>query len=222
MRMVFISLLAALLSATPAAAGKLEFSGKVRVIDGDTIDVGRARVRLHGIDAPEQDQTCTAADGRDWPCGRWVTQKVRATLEGRNATCQPRDIDRYGRTVARCLVDGQDLGAYLVRSGLAFAYVKYSTDYVGDEKSSRRAGKGLHASQLQDPAAFRRAKQPGAPAQASTGCLIKGNISSKGVRIYHSPGQRDYDQTRIQASKGERWFCSAAEARDAGWRAAKR
>jgi endonuclease YncB( thermonuclease family) len=222
MRMILISLLATLLSAFPAASGQLEFSGKVRVIDGDTIDVGRVRVRLHGIDAPEQDQTCTAADGRDWPCGRWVTREVRTTLEGRNANCQPKDIDRYGRTVARCLVDGQDIGAYLVQSGLAFAYVKYSTDYVGNEIASRHAGMGLHASRFQDPAAFRRAKQQSAPRQASTGCLIKGNISSNGQRIYHSPGQRDYDQTRIQTGKGERWFCSAAEARDAGWRAAKR
>ncbi|WDR07570.1 hypothetical protein PSQ90_14990 [Devosia rhodophyticola] len=49
-------------------------------------------------------------------------------------------------------------------------------------------------------------------------CNIKGNVSTRGERIYHVPGQRYYNQTRISASHGERWFCSEAEARAAGWR----
>jgi hypothetical protein len=52
-------------------------------------------------------------------------------------------------------------------------------------------------------------------------CLIKGNISDKGERIYHVPGGRYYDATVIELSKGERWFCSEAEARAAGWRKSK-
>jgi len=52
-------------------------------------------------------------------------------------------------------------------------------------------------------------------------CLIKGNISSSG-RIYHLPGSDSYDETRVDESKGERWFCTEAEARAAGWRPAGR
>jgi len=52
----------------------------------------------------------------------------------------------------------------------------------------------------------------------SDACNIKGNVSTQGERIYHVPGQRYYDQTRISAAHGERWFCSEAEARAAGWR----
>jgi hypothetical protein len=59
-----------------------------------------------------------------------------------------------------------------------------------------------------------------APAQAQE-CNIKGNVNTKGERIYHVPGQRYYDDTVIQSSHGERWFCSEAEARAAGWRKAK-
>ncbi len=58
------------------------------------------------------------------------------------------------------------------------------------------------------------------PALAET-CNIKGNVSTQGERIYHVPGQRYYDDTRISASHGERWFCSEAEARAAGWRRSK-
>jgi len=53
------------------------------------------------------------------------------------------------------------------------------------------------------------------------GCMIKGNISSSGERIYHVPGQRYYDKTLIHQSKGERWFCTEQEAVGAGWRKAK-
>lgn len=60
------------------------------------------------------------------------------------------------------------------------------------------------------------------PALAQQGeCNIKGNVSTQGERIYHVPGQEYYNDTRIQASHGERWFCSEAEARAAGWRKSK-
>ena len=54
-----------------------------------------------------------------------------------------------------------------------------------------------------------------------SGCDIKGNISMAGERIYHMPSQEYYDETRINFSKGERWFCSEGEARNAGWRKSK-
>ncbi len=54
-------------------------------------------------------------------------------------------------------------------------------------------------------------------------CPIKGNISiNTGERIYHVPGQEYYDETIISPQYGERWFCSEAEARAAGWRKARR
>ena len=51
-------------------------------------------------------------------------------------------------------------------------------------------------------------------------CRIKGNIRKSG-RIYHLPGTASYDDTRIDPSKGERWFCTESEAREAGWRPAR-
>ena len=54
-------------------------------------------------------------------------------------------------------------------------------------------------------------------------CNIKGNISyNKGERIYHIPGQLDYNSTKISSRRGERWFCSEQEARSNGWRKAYR
>ncbi|WP_348629607.1 hypothetical protein [Mesorhizobium sp. WSM1497] len=57
----------------------------------------------------------------------------------------------------------------------------------------------------------------------SIGCNIKGNVSiDTGERIYHVPGQKYYSQTIIRPEYGERWFCSEAEARAAGWRKSRR
>lgn len=81
------------------------------------------------------------------------------------------------------------------------------------------------------PVATRTIPQPAVPAThapdpapepaASGSCDIKGNISSKGEKIYHVPGQRYYAQTKITEAKGERWFCSEQQALNAGWRKSK-
>ncbi|MFZ5961312.1 hypothetical protein ACOXXX_00030 [Thalassococcus sp. BH17M4-6] len=61
-----------------------------------------------------------------------------------------------------------------------------------------------------------------AAAGLSSKCRIKGNVSrSSGDRIYHMVGQEFYNQTRIDLLEGERWFCTEAEARAAGWRRAR-
>lgn len=196
-------------------------SGAVRVIDGDTIAVGKVKVRLHGIDAPEIGQTCTDARGVDWDCGTWVARQVRARWQGQHAVCETLDRDRYGRSVAVCHIAGEDMGQVLVIEGLALAYRKYSMAYDLDEKAAAVSGRGLHGHQMQAPASFRNSKSAGS-APETANCEIKGNISRDGSRIYHMPGQEFYDRTRISLGKGERWFCSEAEARQAGWRRARR
>ncbi len=58
--------------------------------------------------------------------------------------------------------------------------------------------------------------------QGEESCEIKGNISSSGEKIYHVPGGRFYDQTKVDVLNGERWFCSEEEAVNAGWRKSQR
>ena len=107
--------------------------------------------------------------------------------------------------------------------GLALAYRRYSTAYAGQERSAKAARRGLWRGDFVAPWDWRRGKRLAAAPTARTGaCRIKGNISRSGKRIYHVPGGQYYDRTRIDTSRGERWFCSEAEARAAGWRRAKR
>ena len=208
-----------LLIATTAQA---EFSGRINVIDGDTFDVGDRRVRLFAVDAPERDQTCTRANGAQWDCGKWVVKEVRNRLQGRQARCEAVELDQYNRTVAKCSVRGRDIGEWLVAEGLIFSFPRYGQDYVATEKEALVAGRGLHQGTVQAPSDFRASKRIVTLQSPPSDCVIKGNIGSKGTRIYHMPGQSDYDKTRISEKKGERWFCSEAEAKKAGWRRAAR
>ncbi|MEL6452714.1 MAG: thermonuclease family protein [Pseudomonadota bacterium] len=203
----------------PLLAGA-DVAGLVRVVDAETLDVGDVRVRLHAIDAPERDQTCTTEHGVVFGCGAWVSAQVRTRFEGRYATCRRVDTDRYGRMVATCAVDGADMGEVLVSEGWAFAFRRYGLDYDLAEKAAYVASRGLHGFRVQNPAQFRKTRAKGrfAPDPA---CRIKGNISENG-RIFHMPGQAFYDVTLINVARGERWFCTADAARQAGWRAALR
>lgn len=221
LRLIVIACLLAL----PAAAQTV--AGRAHVIDADTLDIAvgpgeTVRVRLHGIDAPEPDQTCQTELGPAWACGQWASGQVRERIEGRRLVCVQTDFDRkYNRMVAICTLDGADVGRALVRDGIAFAYRKYSWDYDLEEKTAAVNDAGLHAARVQSPEQFRRTRAVGR-FPPGPDCKIKGNISSKGQRIYHLPGQRHYEETGIRPERGERWFCSEAEAAAAGWRRARR
>ena len=202
-----------------------DISGKPRVIDGDTISIAGQRIRLHGIDTPESEQLCDA-DGKQWRCGKEATFALADAIGRTWVDCLERDKDRYGRIVAICKVggpNGRDLGGYMVSEGWALAYRKYSTDYVKQEDAAKAAGKGLWRGSFVAPWDWRRGDRLASEAaNDNRHCNFKGNIGRNGVRIYHVPGGTYYSRTKISESKGERWFCSEAEARAAGWRKSKR
>ncbi|OOY03501.1 thermonuclease family protein [Thioclava sp. F28-4] len=205
------------LLAAPAASqlSAATVTGLPRVVDGDTLVVQNTRVRLFGIDAPEAKQSCKTAQGVRWACGRAATAELQR-LAGQGVRCSGDEEDRYGRLIAVCRAGGRDLNAEMVARGAAFAYRKYSRDYVSQEERARRAGLGVWQGAAERPAKVRAAAKVQSP---PGNCAIKGNISGRG-RLYHLPGTRSYAATRINEAKGERWFCTEAEAKSAGWRRA--
>lgn len=128
------------LMALPAAASTV--TGVPRIVDGDTLVVQNTRVRLLGIDAPEAKQRCETATGAAWACGMAATATLRA-LVGQGVRCTGSEEDRYGRLIAVCRAGGRDVNAEMVARGAAFAYRKYSRDYVAQEQRARRAGLGI-------------------------------------------------------------------------------
>jgi endonuclease YncB( thermonuclease family) len=129
-------------------------TGEARALDGDSLRVGEDEIRIFGIDAPEARQVCRRRE-QAWACGEAATREMRDLVRGRPVTCRGVDIDRYGRTVARCTAGGQDLGAAMVRAGLAIA----SGAYEADERDARDAKRGLWDSQFERPADW-RARHP--------------------------------------------------------------
>jgi len=125
--------------------------------DGDTIRIGDERIRLHGIDAAEFGQTCASASGIRWDCGGAARTRLAALLAVGPVSCVADERDGYGRLVAVCTAaDGTPINATLVREGLAWAYVEYSTDYVGDERAARAAHRGIWQADTMPPWDYRR------------------------------------------------------------------
>lgn len=209
-------LLATPVLASSAADGVLV--GRVdHVADGDTLTVSidgeRHRVRLHQIDAPEHDQPGAAAARR----------ALTAKVDGQYVRLAVVTVDDYGRLVAGVSLGERDINRELVREGHAWAFRRHLEDrsLLDDEAAARRTGRGLWREA--DPVApwQWRQQQRDRTSGARPDCRIKGNINRRGERIYHRPGDRSYAQTRISTARGERWFCSEREAREAGWRAAR-
>jgi endonuclease YncB( thermonuclease family) len=140
----------------PVSTGE-PVSGRARVIDGDSLDIGGERIRLFGIDAPEGRQDCTDAAGRGYACGREAARALATQIGGRNVTCTPVDHDRYAREVAVCSVDGRDLGEAMVRNGHAIELPAHSRGrYAAAEREARERKRGLWAGQFERPSDWRR------------------------------------------------------------------
>lgn len=216
-----LSVCLALAAAVFASPGFAQFTGRVSVIDGDSLGMSGVQVRMFGIDAPESAQTCRAGGSR-WRCGAQASRALSRRIAGRAVACVPKDRDRHGRIVAVCRAGREDLGAWMVANGWALAYRQHSKAYVDEERAARKGRRGLWRGRFVAPWEWRRAQRKAAAGKRAAGCRIKGNIGAGGARIYHVPGGRSYERTRINTARGERWFCSESEAHRAGWRKARR
>lgn len=131
-------------------------SGRPHVVDGDTVRLGGHSLRLIGLDAPEIDQTCKAADGTLWNCGQAARNRLVAHANSSEWTCDLAGHDRYGRDLATCRLDqpsvsDADPARTLVSEGLALANGRYA-----DAETLARAGHlGVHAGTYLTPAQWR-------------------------------------------------------------------
>lgn len=224
------SLFALILLATPLWAAQSEISGSARVIDADTLEVAGKRIRLGGIDAPEMSERCRDARDKAWRCGVWATERAREMLAGQWLTCLDLGERTYDRVVGRCYLRGRDLAVALIEAGAARPCLRHARAqgqeraYLQAERVAMQAQAGIYAGPLNPAAGFCDISAPARQAALTQApdpdCAIKGNVSANG-RIYHMPGQRDYERVTMRGAE-TRWFCSEAEAQAAGWRRARR
>lgn len=246
MRMKFLPAIALLFISAflPALAQAADITGVPKIREGDSIQIGATRIRLGGIDAPSVDQLCLNNSGERWACGVAAREELTKHVGDKSWTCHQRQAaDRRGRVVAHCEVDGEDIQKWLVASGWALSYARFSHDYDSDEKAAREAKAGMWQGAFIAPWDWRvrnkkttilGAAKPPPNAHAillasasgsvapSPDCTIKGNVNGSGECIYHTPASRWYAQIKMTISKGTRWFCSKEDAEAAGCRETRR
>ncbi len=201
----------------------------VGITDGDTIKVRvgstTERVRVIGLDAPE------LKGAECW--SQKASSRMQSLVQSRSVQLvrdpTQDDRDRYGRLLRHVVTaDGRLVAQALIEGGFAREYTydraySHRDAYLAAQQRARAKRLGVWSAACAAPPAVAPAPTvaPRAPAGPAGGCVIKGNVSSSGEKIYHVPGGGSYDVTVITASKGERWFCSEQEAEAAGWRKAR-
>ena len=152
--MRFLLLLGFLLFSLPGQAQQI--MGQASVIEGDIIEVGGVRIRLHGIDAPESDQSCRDASGKDYRCGQKAVLVLSGLIGKTSVSCHQEVTDRDGRIVATCKTSKADLNQTMVRQGWAVADQEFSSRYVADERLARASRTGLWSGSFEPPSEWQR------------------------------------------------------------------
>ena len=185
----------------------------VSVIDGDTVDAIPAgekraiRIRLEGVDAPERGEAFSDS----------ARTLARVLLFDQRVKIEGRDVDRYGRLVARVVAAGKDASVELVKAGLACHYTYYSSDplLARAQTDARLGGRGFWAANVVKPrcvgASVATATPPTSAARVTEGAF-HANTSS---HVYHAPSCRHYNCRNCT-----RIFRSEADAQAAGFRPA--
>ncbi|WP_435149658.1 thermonuclease family protein [Candidatus Pelagibacter bacterium nBUS_32] len=130
-------------------------SQDIKITDGDTIKINGEKIRFSGIDTPELKQKCIK-EGESVPCGITAKQILIDKIGKNKVICISEGKDQYKRTLAECFVNDESLSSYLVRSGYAFAYKRYSKKFIRDEDYARINKIGMWSMKFEYPWVYRR------------------------------------------------------------------
>ena len=139
-------------------------SGIAKVIDGDTIRIDKKKIRLFGIDAPEKKQQCRRSSlsisfltfGKDYPCGQISADRLRKKINDKLVVCKYSSKDRYKRFIAECFLNKTNINAWMVQTGHAVAYKKYSKKFVAQEIFAKKEKLGLWSGTFEMPWNWRK------------------------------------------------------------------
>ena len=131
------------------------FADSLRVVDGDTIVLNGEKIRFSGIDTPELKQTCMNGDEKVF-CGKSAKMLLIKKIGNETPKCISEGKDAYKRILAECFINGESLSAFLVRSGYAFAYRKYSKKFIEDEEFAKENKFGMWSMEFEYPWNFRK------------------------------------------------------------------
>jgi len=136
-------------------ACNISFADNLKIVDGDTIVLNGEKIRFSGIDTPELKQTCMKGDQKVF-CGKLAKMLLVKKIGNKTPECIREGKDVYKRTLAECFINGESLSAFLVRSGYAFAYLKYSDKFIKDEAFAKKNKLGMWSMKFEYPWDFRK------------------------------------------------------------------
>tara|TARA_Y100001970_G_C13731948_1_gene601900 strand:- start:72 stop:551 length:480 start_codon:yes stop_codon:yes gene_type:complete len=153
--LIFKLLFFILLIINNSALTKEIVEGKAKVIDGDTIHIGKNKIRLHGIDAPEKNQKCFLSEN-EWNCGEISSTNLFNLIGSKKIKCTIISQDRYKRDIAICYINNLNINQWMVKNGWALAYTYYSHDYIEEEKFAEKNKLGIWKGNFENPWDFRK------------------------------------------------------------------
>ena len=130
-------------------------SQNVKITDGDTIKINGEKIRFSGIDTPELKQTCIKK-GVKKPCGITAKEILIDKIADNKIVCIREGKDQYRRTLAECFVNNESLSSYLVKSGYAFAFRRYSKKFIEDENYAKSQKLGMWSMEFDYPWDWRK------------------------------------------------------------------
>ena len=130
-------------------------SQDIKITDGDTIKVNGEKIRFSGIDTPELKQICIK-QGVKKPCGITAKEILMNKIADNKIVCIREGKDQYRRTLAECFVNNESLSSFLVKSGYAFAYRRYSTKFIADEDFAKLNKLGMWSMEFDYPWDWRK------------------------------------------------------------------
>jgi endonuclease YncB( thermonuclease family) len=149
-----------LVAAMPLGASASAFSPnsireRVRVIDGDSLEVAGATIRPLDVDAFELAQRCEGPNELA-ACGSIAATALGDQVQAQSVTFKGDERDDYGRLLARCMLGEVDLSSWLVEQGHGPAYRRYSTRLVPLEEEAKGDRRGLSQTEFEPPWAYQR------------------------------------------------------------------
>ncbi|MEQ1696591.1 MAG: thermonuclease family protein [Hyphomicrobiaceae bacterium] len=202
-------------SASPVltpASGRVE--GKAVVLTGGQMRIDGETVQLFGVEIPMAGQQCAGTKS----CASAAKTALQKLVGGKRVTCEISGREANNASSATCKVNGADIAGQLVRGGHVFATTGLFATYASAEREARSNRTGLWRNNALRPTEFRAKVWEDAKQSAPGGCPIKGTVAGDN-KTYLVPWAPSYDKAKVRPDRGERWFCTEAEARAAGWKA---
>ncbi|MBP5698727.1 MAG: thermonuclease family protein [Alphaproteobacteria bacterium] len=129
----------------------------IKVIDGDSLEIGTQRIRLMGIDAPEYVQQCKNQNKKKYACGIKSADYLKEMIGDGPITCKIIKKDQYERNLCTCYKGKINLNREMVKNGYAITYME--SPYKKEQQEAQQNKRGIWSGRFMQPRLFRRLKE---------------------------------------------------------------